>query len=154
MLVAVVVCSLSAWCLNPSPAVVGIAISQCNDFSQSKKMLTNDGYVYNSKQSTNSCAVYEYPANYADEAITVKVYRLGKTNKVEKCVIKIGQKYMQRYASELTKHGYRYTNTYGYSIKPFQALAENGRYAAGEQLKNGWFVVTFFQWGQDVDFDK
>lgn len=152
---AVIVCSLSAWCFTPYPAVVGIAVSQCNDFPHSKKMLVNDGYVYNQKLSTNNCAVYEYPsAEYADEVITIKIYRLGKTDKVEKCVIKMGQKYMQKYVSDLNKYGYRYTNPHGLSIEPFQSLAENGKYAVGERINKGWFEATFFQWGQDVNFDE
>lgn len=87
MLTTVIMCSISAW--SQSPAIVGIAVSQCNDFSYSKKMLINDGYVYNTQSSTEDCAVYEYSgAQYVNEAIIVKIYKLGN-NKVEKCVIYI-----------------------------------------------------------------
>ena len=155
LLMAVLFCSLSAWSQTPTPAIVGIAVSQSNDFTHAKKMLVNDGYVYNESSSTPSCAVYEYSgARYADEAVIVKIYKLGKTNKVEKCVILVGQAYIQRFSRDLSQYGYTYTNPMGMSIEPFQVLYENGKYAVGERINNqGWFEATFFQWGQDVKFE-
>lgn len=150
---AVLFCSLSAW--SQSPAIVGIAVSKSNDFAHAKKMLVNDGYVYNESSSSPSCAVYEYSgAKYADEAVIVKIYKLGKTNKVEKCVILVGQKYIHSFIRDLAQYGYTYINPMGSSIEPFQELYENGKYAVGERINNqGWFEATFFQWGQDVQFE-
>ena len=155
MLMTVLLCSLSAWSQTPSPAIVGMAVSQSNDFTHAKKMLVNDGYVYNQKSSTSSCAVYEYSgARYADEAVIVKIYKLRKTNKVEKCVILFGQKYIQRFSRDLSQYGYRMTNTSGMSIGRFQELYENDKYAVGIRInEQGWFEATFFQWGQGAKFE-
>ncbi len=153
MLMAVIVCSLSAWC-QPSAVVIGKAVTQSNDFAHAKEMLVYDGLVYNQKSSTESLAVYEYPANYADEALIVKIYKMPKSNKVEKCVILIGQRYLSSYASDLRKYGYSYTDPNGLSIEPFQELYEDGKFAVGARINSrGWFEATFFRWDQDVKFD-
>jgi len=153
MLMAVFLCSLSAWC-QISAVTIGKAVTQCNDFAFAKKMLANDGLVYNQKSSTASCAVYEYPATYADEALIVKVYKLPKKNKVEKCVILIGQKHLSRYSSDLREYGYNYTDPNGLSIEPFQELYECDELAVGNRINSrGWFEATFFRWGQGAKFD-
>lgn len=154
MLTAVIVCSLSAWCQS-SAATIGRAVTQSNNFAFAKKMLINDGFVYSQKSSTDRCAVYEYPgARYVDEAMIIKIYKLSKSNKVEKCVILLGQKYLSSFGSSLRKLGYTRTNTYGLSIEPFQGLYEDGEFAVGERINSrGWYEATFFRWGQDVKFE-
>lgn len=151
---AVVVCSLSAWC-QPSAASIGRAVTQCDDFAYSKKMLEGDGFIINPKQTTKTCAVYEYPkAQYADEAMIVKIYKMLDSQKVEKCVILIGQKYLSRFPSELRKYGYSWTNPNGLSIEPFQELYEDGKYAMGARInKRGWYEAAFFRWGRNVTVD-
>ena len=153
MLAAVVVCSLSAWCQNA--ASIGRAVTQCDNFAYSEKMLTGDGFVRNQKQTTKTCLVYEWPkAKYADEAMTVKIYKMPNSQKVEKCVILIGQKYLSRFDSQLREYGYRRTNPNGLSIEPFQELYEDERFAMGARInKRGWYEATFFLWGRNVDVD-
>lgn len=154
MFMAVMVCSLSAWCQS-SAAIIGRAVTQSNDFAFAKKMLINDGFVYSQKSSTANCAVYEYPdARYADEVMNIKIYKLPKSNKVEKCVILLGQKYLSSFGGSLRKLGYTYASTNGLSIKPFQGLYEDGEFAVGERINSkGWYEATFFRWGQGVKFE-
>lgn len=151
---AAIVCSLSAWCQNA--ASIGRAVTQCDNFAYSKKMLAGDGFVINKKQTTANCAVYEYPnAKYVDEAMIVKIYKMPNSQKVKKCVVLIGQKYLSRFASELRKYGYRLTNPGGLSIEPFQELYEDERFAMGARInEHGWYEATFFRWGRDVSVDN
>lgn len=153
MLMAVFICSLSVWCQNA--ASIGRAVTQFDDFAYSKKMLTADGFILNQKQTTKTCVVYEWPdAKYVDEAMIVKIYKMPNSQKVEKCVILIGQKYLSRFGSELYKYGYRRTSQNGLSIEPFQELYEDERFAMGARInKRGWYEATFFRWGRIVDVD-
>lgn len=153
MLMAVIVCSISAWSQNA--ASIGRAVTQCDDFAFSKKMLIHDGFVLNQKQTTKTCAVYEWPdAKYVDQAMIVKIYKMPNSQKVEKCVILIGQKYLSRFGSDLRKYGYTRTNPNGLSIKPFQGLYEDGKYAVGERInQKGWYEATFFCWDRNVKVD-
>lgn len=154
MLMAVVMCSISAWCQNA--ASIGRAVTQIDDFAYSKKMLIGDGFVLNQKQSTADCAVYEYPdAKYVDEAMIVKIYKMPKSQKIKKCVILIGQKYLSRFPAELSKYGYTRTNPNGLSIEPFTELYEDESFAMGARLnKQCWYEATFFRWGRNVNFDE
>lgn len=66
----------------------------------------------------------------------------------------LGDNYIQQYVIDLIRHGYDYTDTFGYSLGGYQSLAENGKYAVLERInEQGWFEATFLQWGQDVKLD-
>ncbi|MDE5595429.1 MAG: hypothetical protein K2I89_07650 [Muribaculaceae bacterium] len=153
MLMAVLMFSVSAWCQNA--ASIGRAVTQVDDFAYSKKMLTADGFVLNQKQTTTTCLVYEWPkAKYADEAMIVKIYKMPNSQKVEKCVILIGQKYLSHFGSQLREYGYSRTNPNGLSIEPFQELYEDEKFAMGARInKRGWYEATFFRWGRNVNVD-
>ena len=153
MLMAVVVCSLSAWCQNA--AAIGRAVTQFDDFAYSKKMLTADGFTLNQKQSTTTCLVYEWPkAKSANEDMIVKIYKTPNSQKIKKCVILIGEKYLSSFDSQLRKYGFSRTNPNGLSIEPFQELYEDGKYAMGARInKRGCYEATFFRWGRNVNVD-
>lgn len=148
----VLLCGLSAWC-QISVATIGKAVTMSNDFAHAKRMLTNDGLVYDTK-STPSHAIFRIAQYaYADEVLIVEVYKKKGTKNVEKCVITFGQKYLKKLDADLRRLGYAHSDAaeYGLSIEPFQMLYECDRYAMGFNInEKGWCVATFFRWDQDV----
>lgn len=144
---AVFLCSLSAWS-RLSVATIGHAVMTSNDFAYAKKMLTNDGLVYDAK-STPSRAIFKIAQSaYADEVLIVEVHKMANSKKVEKCVITYGQKYLRPLDRDLRRLGYD-SETYGYSIDPYQMLYSYERYAMGFNInEKGWCVSTFFRYDQ------
>lgn len=151
LFVAVFICSLSVGG-QTSVATIGRAVTQCDDFAFAKKMLINDGLAYDeSKSNKNYAKFYNPNAKYADKALFVEIYRLGNSNKIEKCVIVF---YNANFLSDLRRMGYKYCDPDGLSIEPFQELYEADKYAMGLNLnERGWLVATFFRYGHGVKFE-
>lgn len=147
LLMAVFLCSLSAWC-RPSVATIGVAVTRSNDFAHAKTMLTNDGLVYDSK-STSDHAIFKIANSaYADEVLIVEVFKKKNSKKVEKCVITFGDKYLGNLDTDLRRLGYS-SETYGLSVDPYQMLYNNEQYAMGFKLnEKGWCEATFFRYDQ------
>lgn len=150
----ILLCSISGWS-KPSVVAIGRAVTQSNDYAHAQKMIVNDGFILNQKTSSADCSVYEYSkARYADEALIIKLYKMPKSSKVEKCVVFVGQSHLSKFASDASMYGYNYTDTQGMSIDPFQELYEDGKYAIGIRINpQGWYEATFFRWDQKVKFD-
>ena len=147
---AVFICSLSAWG-QTSVATIGRAVTQCNDFAFAKNLLTGDGLIYDETKSNKSFARFYKPAQYADKALFVEVYKSREDNKIEKCVVTF---YNVNYLSDLRKIGYKYCNPEELSIEPFQELYESDKYAMGlNRNKKGWLIATFFRYDQEVEFE-
>ena len=143
-------CSLSTLG-QTSVATIGRAVTQCNDFAFAKNLLTGDGLIYDEAKSNKSFARFFKPAQYADKALFVEVYKLSGSNKIEKCVITF---YNVNFLSDLSRVGYKYCNPEDLSIEPFQVLYESDKYAMGfNRNKKGWLVATFFRYDQDVEFE-
>lgn len=150
MFVTAFICSLSMLG-QTSVATIGRAVTQCNDFAFAKNMLTGDGLIYDKAKSNKSFARFYKPAQYADEALFVEVYKLNGGNKIEKCVITF---YNVHFLSDLIRVGYKYCDPGNLSIKPFQELHESNEYAVGlNRNKEGWIVATFFRYDQKVKFE-
>ncbi len=147
---AVFICSLSAWG-QTSVATIGKAVTQCNDFAFAKKLLTGDGLIYDEAKSNKSFARFYKPAQYADKAMFVEVYKSKGCSKIEKCVVTFSN---VKYLSDLSRVGYKYFNPEDLSIEPFQMLYESGKYAMGFNCnKKGWLIATFFRYDQEVEFE-
>lgn len=156
ILIAVFFCSINV--NGQSVATIGMAVTQCNDFEFAKKMVSNDGLVYNSEKSTPNCAYYsKQNAKYASDVLIVVIYKMKGSSKVEKCVVTFGDgAYFRNLPMDLTKLGYRNENAaqLGLSIEPFQELWSCNELAMGLNLtKKGWFIATFFSYSQDVKFE-
>lgn len=154
MLWAVFICSLCTWSQYYSVAAIGKTVTQCNDFAYAKTMLKKEGLTYDAKFSTASHARFRNAdVAYADEALIVDIYKKKGTKKVEKCVLSFGERYVRRLSDDLSRHGYTYTSTARLSIEPFRELWECNELAVGMYINDkGWFVATFFRWGQGVKF--
>ena len=147
---AVFICSLSTLG-QTSVATIGRAVTQCNDFAFAKNLLTGDGLIYDEAKSNKSFARFYKPAQYADKALFVEVYKSKGGSKIEKCVVTF---YNVNYLSDLSKVGYKYCNPEDLSIEPFQMLYESDKYAMGlNSNKKGWLVATFFRYDQEVEFE-
>ena len=135
-----------------SISTIGKAVTQCNDFEFAKNMLIGDGLAYDETTSNKNYAKFYNPkAQYADKALFVEVYKLSGSNKIEKCVITF---YNVDFLSDFRKVGYKYCNSEGLSIEPFQELYEAEKYAMGvNRSKRGLLVATFFRYDQEVEFE-
>lgn len=146
----VFICSLSTLG-QTSVATIGRAVTQCNDFAFAKNLLTGDGLIYDEAKSNKSFARFYKPAQYADKALFVEVYKSKGGSKIEKCVITFCN---VNFLSDLRRVGYKYCNPEDLSIEPFQELYESDKYAMGlNRNKKGWLVATFFRYDQEVEFE-
>lgn len=141
----VIMCGLSAVSQYPSPVTVGMSVLELNDFSQSKRLLVNTDYQYNSKLSSPKVAVYEYVgARYVDEILIIIIYKADNSNKVNGCKILVGEQHLNKFNTQLLNNRYKLLD---YTKEPYEVLYEKGEYVVGERInEQGFFEAQFLRY--------
>jgi len=145
MLMAVFLCSLSAWCQS-SIVAIGKAVTQSNNFEHAKTMIVNEGFTLDKEQSTAECVIFKNAPKYADGLVVIRLYKKG-TSKVAKCEITFAGngKYGRNLARNQRNYGYSYD---GPGAPNFAELYSCEYLGMGLDSLDGWLVATFLRYDQ------